>query len=876
MVSKGSEFDDVRAFVSTPIKIRSRYRRRLLNRLSEGGATVSTLARDVDLQMPHASAELRKLRNEGLVSSDLTAGSRGAHLHLTDLGWDRIRSDERSRAIEALPLPSGMDKFCILDKDGGNILIGLSSIPKSSMILIPDRPPELDNNDSDSIGNEGVRWNWAIFKEKDPRWFDLQSMTMASAPPSSSDPEKIETYTADKSVIGIIRANLIDESNPIAMTFGTWFDLPKTRQNPPLNEDTFHRGDWTLGQCHELSQEIRPKVPLIAILPDDLSKTMLLRTARINSLIIANLGGLDLVSDHYPLASLDFWIKKAHPRLSKSELKKRVQSLSDRIMSTRKVRTDDSTWRKFRRDWGNAIFTTDDKMIRKLDTRGLGKYAIASLVDWVISSEERPPLVLEVEDNMSNEVESSIMMHPKLRIFIKHNFSSITNVQNLLYSDNLRPLPWLRLQTSNGVIIPLKLIDNIPNTIQTGITQSNLAITPWEIVGLSNLHNSKPEELDSGYLSMVNSAISQYPNGNEDWANQMEARYPIASWIASPKYTRWPRWQRLKDRMSVEWLILFDINHMPLDKLAEIADQATEEILDYFAGQLEQKIREERETTIRTRPATDPVDASRGTAWVAAQFLANAAWVPSELHGDLVNWALQAWLSYPPKNSLNALQGVSWLYSIERGRGGDFSTILDKILLQAKNLPNNHDLKIWSILVSSMFSDKELTNEEINLIIERLPYDWWASLAPEILLKLLSDDELSEWVISNPKPWVALVLRPIGEFSNAPGLENFSHPGFNPDIYPLLVRRLRGRRERDRLPESADSLLELLEAIESSVKKIPPRPGRTHHLSGWLAQPLEKWPDISPKVAFSGDEIIGQRLLSRKTGFHENIDLINL
>tara|TARA_B110000459_G_C16351019_1_gene376577 strand:- start:166 stop:693 length:528 start_codon:yes stop_codon:yes gene_type:complete len=175
-----------------------------------------------------------------------------------------------------------------------------------------------------------------------------------------------------------------------------------------------------------------------------------------------------------------------------------------------------------------------------------------------------------------------------------------------------------------------------------------------------------------------------------------------------------------------------------------------------------------------------------------------------------------------------------------------------------------------------MINDKELTNEEINLIIQRLPYDWWASLAPEILLKLLSDDELSEWVISTSKPWIALVLRPIGELSNAPGLENFSHPGFNPEIYPLLVRRLRGRRERDILPESADSLLELLEAIESSIKKIPPRPGRTHHLSGWLAQPLEKWPDISPKVAFSGDEIIGQRLLSRKTGFHENIDLINL
>ena len=395
-------------------------------------------------------------------------------------------------------------------------------------------------------------------------------------------------------------------------------------------------------------------------------------------------------------------------------------------------------------------------------------------------------------------------------------------------------------------------------------------------MGLSNIHNSEPEELDSGYLSMVQSAISQYPNGNEDWANQMEARYPIASWIASPKFTRWPRWQRLKDRMSVEWLILFDIDHIPLDKLAEIADEATEEILDYFAKKLEKKIREERETTIRTRPAIDPIDASRGTAWVAAQFLANAAWIPSNLHQDLVRWSLQAWLSSPPKNSLNALKGVSWLFSSERGRTQDFSAVLNKILLQGKNLPNDHDLKIWSTLISHNTENRELTNNEITLIIERLPYDWWASLSSEILLKFLLDDELSEWLISNPQPWIALVMRPIGEFSNAPGLENFKHPGFDPEIYPLLIRRLRGRRERDSLPESADCLLDLLEAIDSSIAKTPPSPGRTHVLSGWLAQPIEKWPDISPKVVFSGDEIIGQRLLSRNTGFHDNMGIMNL
>ena len=66
MVSEGSELEVIPSFISTPTKIRSRYRRRLLNRLSEGGATVTTLARDIGLQIPHASAELRKLRNEEL------------------------------------------------------------------------------------------------------------------------------------------------------------------------------------------------------------------------------------------------------------------------------------------------------------------------------------------------------------------------------------------------------------------------------------------------------------------------------------------------------------------------------------------------------------------------------------------------------------------------------------------------------------------------------------------------------------------------------------------------------------------------------------------------------------------------------------------
>ncbi len=875
-MSEGSEFGHIPSFISTPTKIRSRYRRRLLNRLSEGGATVSVLARDIGLQVPHASAELRKLRNEGLVSSDLVAGSRGAYLHLTELGWNRIRSDEKSRALDALPLPSMPGKFCILDKDGSNLLMGISSIPKSPMILIPDRPPDHENNSDDSIGNEGVRWNWALFKEKDPRWFDLQSMKVIQTPPISVDPGKIDTYSTQSSVIGIIRATLINEMSQLAMTLGTWYDMPKSRQKPPLNENTFHRGDWVLGGCHKLSQEIRPKVPIVAILPDSLSRTMLIRTTSINSLVIANLGGLDLMGDPYPLSSLDIWIQKAHPRLPEAELKRRVQSLKDRIMSTRKVRTDDSTWRKFRRDWGNQSFTIEESNIRNLDTRGLGNFALESLMSWVILDDNRPPLILEINDNFPESKISSILIHPKLRILIKDKICPITQSSNLLYNDSLRPLPWLRLKTSNEEIISLKLIDSLPTITENNDDSLSLEINPWKLVGLEKSYDSESEELESGYISMIKSAISQFPSGNEQWANQMEARYPLAAWIASPKATRWPRWQRLRERLPIEWLILFDIDHIPLDRIAELADQANEEILGYFAERLGQKIREDNQTTIRTRPAVDFIEASPGTSWVAAQFLTNAAWIPEDLHDDLIQWSLEAWISSPPKKSLSALQGVSWLFSSGRNPNTDFNKVLEKIIFKAQSLPKDHDLKIWASLVNYSIDGRELSKQELNFIIERLPYDWWAPISSDILLKMLSNEESNEWLFSHPHPWPALVLRPIGELSNAPGLENLSHPGINLEIYPLLVRRLRGRRGRDELPNSADSLLDLLDAIESSIDSTPPLTGRTHSLSGWLAQPIEKWPDFSSQIIFDGDPIIGERLLSRKTGFHENIGSINL
>ena len=87
----------------TPKKIRSKYRLRLMNRLVESQETVSELAKSVGLRMPHASAEIKRMRDEKLVSSDLEIGSRGAKIRLTEEGIKVLQMDEWYKAEEALP-----------------------------------------------------------------------------------------------------------------------------------------------------------------------------------------------------------------------------------------------------------------------------------------------------------------------------------------------------------------------------------------------------------------------------------------------------------------------------------------------------------------------------------------------------------------------------------------------------------------------------------------------------------------------------------------------------------------------------------------------------------------------------------------------------
>ena len=847
-------------------RIRSAHRRRLLDRLTDGGTTVSVLARDTGLRIPHASAELRRMRNDGLVASDQVAGARGARLHLTQSGWEAIRSDELARAVEVLPLPTPSIKYCLLARDGPNILLGLLAPIDTPLVLIPDRPTRGSGTEGDSTGNEGVSWIWVVLRERAPRWFNLNNMEMLPNPPSSHDPETISSYVGENHTLGIVRARLVDSDRPVALAPGIWFEYPSRRPDPPLPEASHHRGAWILGNCHNQSPDIRPKDPVSAIMEERLPKSMLLRTARANALVIADLGGLDTVGQNFPISCLDSWITRAHPRLSPYERRRRLNSLRERLTSTRRVRTEESTWRRFRKDWKDATFSTEESGLRLFDTRGLAATAITSLIEWAVSEQNRPPLVLEIPDTIPDDVLSAVISHPKLRLTLSSQPRQPLEIFDELIVDPLRPLPWLRLRTLGGRDMPVRLVDPVPTAPE--VTEDDEAApSPWRILGLDN------EDISSNLVdsSMIGSAIAQFPEGNEDWSNMMEASYPIAAWIASPPKTRWHRWQRLRSRLDSEWIALLDLEYLPLERLAEVADEAPPRVLEIFAEKLRLLLHNDSEIGLRTRPATDPANASPGASWVAAQLLSNAAWLPEDMQEDLIRWALEAWLVHPPSNSLAALRSVDWIYNSQQVDVANYGPVLQGILRRANDFPIDHDLKIWSLLVERIRNSKQLQIEELEAIIANLPLDWWALLAPELLTNLLSDESSLDWLFDNPIPWSAAILRPKGEPSTAPGLEDKHHPGCSPEIRNSLARRLRSRSERGTLPESAAPLLDLMESLDTVLEGTSPSTGRTHPMVGWLAQPIEKWPPISNEVAMQGDSLIAERIILRTSGYHEGL-----
>lgn len=850
-----------------PRKIRSKHRRRLLSRLAHSESTVSELSIDSNLRMPHVSAEIKRMRDEGLATSELPAGSRGAMIRLTESGWKTLEEDEWSKVLELHVLPVDRDSCCILSRDEENLTLCFLRPPRETMVQIPNRTQKSPENET-STRNQGVSWNWAVLSERSPRWFDRSKMEVLDSPPELAGPGSIESFVDKPPIFGIVRAKLFDSQASTIITPGVWFSQPDQIQRAPLDEPTYHRGKWILGSPHSKSPDIRPSQPVAAIIKERLPRSVLLRSARANSLVIADLSGLDMDGNEYPLGALDYWIEIAHPRLSETERKRRLNSLRDRISTSRRVKVEESTLRKFRKEWGGRTFSNDESRIRSVDLRGLSKSVIESLIRWSIEVKDTS-LVMEIQQQLPDSLLSRIASNQCLRLVILDNMTSHFSSFDTIEIDRIRTLPWLSYHTNSGATVPVRMVEkgkttNLPEEVESS------TISPWEILGISPSNEEFKHKIDPSSISIVRSALSQYPIGDEEWANQMEARYPLAAWIASPRNTRWQRWQRVSTRLESEWMALLDLDYLPIERISELAEQAPESVKQAFSETITAKLRADPDNLLRSWPAIDPTQANSGAAWLASHFIQNSAWLPKETYSDILGWAVEAWLSHPPRESLDALIGLKWLYRFENRTQDEFDRTIFRIRAIGSGLAEGHHLNTWSRLHDHSSGKKVANLADISHFIRDLPNSWWAPFSSEFLVMVLNSADVEEF-LDIEIPWCSTVLRPIGEISTAPGLSSIIHHGCDPELVAHLQNYLRSSKGvKEPLP-SLNHLWDLLDALESVQANRTPAGGKSHKLSGWLAQPQENWPDFTMAMMMEGDPNISERLILGKSGFHSGL-----
>ena len=251
-----------------PKRIRGRYRRRVVDWLADGGGTVSQAAKAVGLRLPHASKEMKKLRLDGYVTSDLAEGHKGALQRLTANGRSYLESVYLARLIQYTSegIPENAIG-CLLARDGQNLLFAYTKSLQSNILAVPSQSTLLDENSAtNSSGNKGVgvKSCWVNLREKEIRWYNLSNYERTSGPKIDEKNLGISEWVRASESVGIFRAKILTKNDEFDLSVGDWFQEVNSKDFPPLPHSLSSDDSWSLGKIHPDSKPLKPNAPIIA------------------------------------------------------------------------------------------------------------------------------------------------------------------------------------------------------------------------------------------------------------------------------------------------------------------------------------------------------------------------------------------------------------------------------------------------------------------------------------------------------------------------------------------------------------------------------------------------------------------------------------
>jgi DNA-binding transcriptional ArsR family regulator len=819
--------------------IRSSAHRQILVWLRHGSSTVSEIATQFGMRMPHASLACRQLREAGLISRDESGGLRNAPLFLSQQGVERLTEDAVSKMLRYADVLSSAKKPMVLHADDANVLLAYTHLPETSLVFVPD-PAAVDG--PPSSGNKGGVW--VLAPKRNIRWYHLRDGTPAEPPLSRGN--TLADFEPSVERVGLVRGEVFEVRGEARLAEAQFFPTGGSGGPPPSR---LQLGDVVVGTVAGSSHAYAPQQGLRCHLHSALNRSLLLQSL--------GQGALEIGDRHatkhrrLPYGVLKEWLMLKHPRMNTSRIEELYEGLVT-LLEEGASTSPSVLEREALMDFGRVSWTTASLEEGYLDLYGMTGRGASALLRFVANSISTPFIVDWPFEDVGVEFVSRLLAHPLCRSFVSRRGPppSLGSRRSVLFDGEEMGF----ISVRQGRVSTIEVQLNAPgvSSRRTGTAPSP---SPLNALELMTHHSVTTTESFTGKVfegeggRILAEALRLYPSGDEQQSNVWEREHPLAAWIASPVAHRPARWMRLHTRLPKGWTDLLGVDalsleHLPLAMLG--ASRGWQRLVlrrIQATAQVDAGVLVQWRNSVKANPSSAP-------AYATCLLCALHPERPEE--AAVFREAAEVWFREP-------MCEQEVLESVLQERVTDENVLVELRSgwrQQAEKQPKKSLLYAWALALRIAQHKEPWVPEMQRMLMERLPAEWWAVFAEQWLTTQLGSHTGRTWLQSFTCSWVVQLARPEGERTRFPGLDVL-HSGFRMTTENLLGANLLTNEDENQ------PLRDLYEMVYAYEQDLPVPLLSTHPFAGWLVRPVHQWPRFGSEVLQVGDPKVGELLFAQ-------------
>lgn len=818
--------------------IRSSAHRQILAWLRHGPSTVSEIANQFDMRMPHASLACRQLRSQKLIVRDESGGLRNAPMYLSQQGIERLREDTVSKLRQYNGNFEGKNSACVLHADPSNVLIGYVEPPPSPLLFVPSTSFSTDET---STGNKGGVW--VLTSEESVEWFSLRDF-QPTPPPSTPQGTTLQDFGQPPDRVGVVRGTVFESTLEQGLVEGSVFPLNMHQSvTPPFR---LKEGEIPLGTVIGTTLAYHPPHGLQAHLPSALDRALVLSALGQDAVQVSDRWGVR--KRRLPLSVLRAWLEAKHTRMAKvrlaSMLADLIQQLRDPVQPL-----PPSIRRELSVDFGEVEWTSEDWEVGEIDIYGMAQRGVEAVLSSLV--EANIPCCIDWPfEPSSTPLRERLLSHSSCRVWItrKGTVESDWFSSNMLSSS--AGLATVGLTVGRGSTLPL--------TLGVADTQPRASISPISVPAdaaeliqhnqqsSSSVYSLPPPSGEAG--RRLASALNVYPEGDEVLANRYEIEDALSAWIASPPEQRPQRWVRIHGRLPLGWVDLMEVGDAPLSHLPQAISIASERWQHRAFHRIRTEIYRSPTFLLELVAGLEDEEHAR---WYATCLL-NSLDTSQAEHLPLIKQASEIWMRQPAAE----IEVVEHLFGRCSLQAGFADLLLEEWLAYAQQQPKTSVLSSWAEAVDIVRTGGPCLPDKQRQFMQSLPESWWSPFASEWLASQLSSASGRSWLKSHQIAWLSLLFVQEGMLQGLPGaLVPF--PVFTLSADQIITINLLGDGP------GVSMLSDVYETVYAHEQGLPVPSLSSHPLGGWLIRPPSTWPAFGATVLDMGDPTIGRLLYAR-------------